>query len=455
MRILTQGVALSRAVNVVYSRFMSMPQDLGPRLRDARIALGLTQTQAAEGIVSGSFLSLIESGQRTPSPQVAAALAARLRVPIALEEDSERAMAAQIEVALRLGDWHAADEYLGSLMPESPEAWYFRGLVAEQRGDLREAVSDLNAAAIAASASPDLKLRSLVALCRCSRIAGDLFRSIEVGERAMALADSNLLSDELVVGELRATLSGAYCETGDLLRARELTVPRPSDSEGDPWQRATRLWARAMVLQTAGESAEARAVIFEALDLLRSLDRPRTTARLQNTAAWIAMQTEDFDTQELDALLRGAESSFRTNHAPIDLAMTLSSRAELAIRSGEPWRAKGFIVEALELAASGNNGYRARITALAAQIYTALGESDYAMRLLLQARQLLEEGGANRSAAATWRQLAHTYEQLGQLDLVVACLKAATDLLGLQPSLQVETPITSSTFVSDITTPRM
>ena len=431
-----------------------MPQDLGARLRDARIALGLTQTQAADGIVSGSFLSLIESGQRTPSPQVASALAARLRVPLTLEDDSERALAAQIEVALRLGDWHAADEYLASLTPESPEAWFFRGLVAEQRGDLGEAVADLNAAAIAASASADLRLRALVALCRCSRIAGDLFRSIEVGERAMAMADSDLHSDELVVGELRATLSGAYCETGDLLRARELTVARPTDTDGDPWHRATRLWARAMVLQTSGEFAEARAVVFEALELLRSLDRPRTTARLQNTAAWIAMQTQDYDSQELDQLLRGAESAFRTGNSPIDLATTLSSRAELAIRNGEPWRAREFISEALELSGAGNNGYHARITALGAQIYAALGESDRAMHLLLQARQLLEESGANRSAAATWRQLAHTYEQLGQLDLVVACLKAATDLLGLQPSLQVETPISTTTFVADVT-PRM
>ncbi len=431
---------------------MAMPQDLGARLRDARIALGLTQTQAAEGIVSGSFLSLIESGQRTPSPQVATALAARLRVPIEVEEDSERALAAQIEVALRLGDWHAADAYLQSLMPESPEAWYFRGLVAEQRGDLAEAVRDLDAAATAASAGSDLRLRSLVALCRCSRIAGDLFRAIEVGERAMAHANSDPHSDDVLVGELRATLSGAYCETGDLLRARELTLPRPSDLEADPWQRATRLWARAMVLQTAGEFAEARAIIFDALEILRSLDRPRTMARLQNTAAWIAMQTDDFDVQELDALLRGAESAFRANHAPIDLATTLSSRAELAIRTGDEWAARSLIAESLDLASAGSNGYRARITALAAQVYTALGEQQRAMTLLLQARQLLEDSGANRSAAATWRQLAHTYEQLGQLDLVVACLKAATDLLGLQPSLQVDTPVTSAAVAQDANT---
>ena len=422
---------------------MQQSDRLGMRLRDARLALGLTQTQAADGIVTGAFLSLIESGQRTPSPKVAAALASRLRIPLEAEEatpDSATAAAIGIEVALRLGDWRSASEQLKGLPPASPEQWFYAGQVAQQQGDFAGAATLLDAAANSSSASSALRLRAKVALCRCSRSAGDLFRSIEIGERALADIQADPHADPDVEAELRATLSGTYCETGDLFRAHELTELRPRAS-ADPWIMATQRWARAMVHQTSGEFAEARALSFEALELLRTLDRPRSAAQLQNTAAWIAMQTPLFDVDEIDYLLRDSERVFRETHAPVDLALALSSRAELAIRAGDRNTALTCIEEALRLAQGEDTGLRARLTASAAQVYAASGDPQTALKHLLDARALLESSGAKRSAAATWRLMAQTYEDLGAIDLTVACLKAATDLLGLQPPLQ--TPLDS------------
>jgi tetratricopeptide (TPR) repeat protein len=262
-----------------------------------------------------------------------------------------------------------------------------------------------------------------------------LFRSIEVGERALADAQADPHADPDVEAELRATLAGTYCETGDLFRAHELTETHERESE-DPWSMATQRWSRAMVLQTSGEFAEARALAFEALEILRSMDRPRSTAQLQNTAAWIAMQTPLFDVESIDYMLRDSERVFREAHAPVDLALALSSRAELAIRRGDLRTARACIEESLSLAQGEDSGLRARITASAAQIYAAAGETNESMKRLLVARTLLEESGAKRSAAATWRQMAQTYEDLGEMDLTIACLKAATDLMGLQPPLQ-------------------
>ncbi len=420
---------------------MHITEGLGARLRDARLAMGLTQSQAAAGIVSGAFLSLIESGQRTPSPKVAAALAARLR--LALDDDdaqsAEAVAAVSIEVALRLGDREAAQQQLQLLASSSPSRWLYEGLIAEQRGDFETSLRSLDAAANSPALPADARLRAKVALCRCARDAGDLFRSIEVGERALAEVHSDPQADADLVSELRATLSGTYCETGDLFRAHELTEGWRHGNEADIWTQAMRMWSRSMVLQTAGEFAEARALSFEALQLLKSLDRPRAAALLQNTTAWITMQTPEFDAAQVDYMLRDAERTFRDAHAPIDLALTLSSRAEFAVRSNDERTALGCIEEAMTLASGEEAGLRARITAIAAQVYAAVGQTSTAMQLLLAARELLEEAGAKRSAAATWRHMAQTYEDLGALDLTVACLKAATDLLGLQPPLQ--TPI--------------
>lgn len=426
---------------------MEQSERLGTRLRDARLALGLTQTQAAEGIITGAFLSLIESGQRTPSPKVAEALAARLRIPLDSEEtpqDDMTAAAVGVEVALRLGDWQTATLHLDTLPPASPERWLYEGLIAEQRAEFPEALRLLGAAASSPAAAAGLRLRAKVYLCRCARSAGDLMRSIEVGERALIDIHADPHADPDVEAELRATLAGTYCETGDLFRARELTET-PERARQDPWSMATQRWSRAMVLQTAGEFAEARAIAFEALGILRTMDRPRSAAQLQNTAAWIAMQTPLFEVPEIDRMLRDSERVFRETHSPMDLSLALSSRAELAIRCGDRGTALRCIEEALVLADSADTGHRARITASAAQIYAAAGDRNESMRRLLLARDLLEGSGAKRSAAETWRQMAQTYEELGELDLTVECFKAATDLLGLQPMLQTRLQLNADT----------
>lgn len=417
---------------------MGQSERLGTRLRDARLALGLTQTQAAEGIITGAFLSLIESGQRTPSPKVAEALAARLRVSLDAEDappDAMTAAAVGVEVALRLGDWETAQAHLSALPQESPEYWMYAGLIAEQRAQFPEALHFLGLAAASPAAATGLSLRAKLYLCRCARSAGDLMRSIEVGERALADIHANPHADRDVEAELRATLAGTYCETGDLFRARELTELQDHNKQ-DPWSMATQRWSRAMVLQTSGDFAEARGLAFEALGILRTMDRPRSEAQLQNTAAWIAMQTPLFEVAEIDRMLRDSERVFRQTHSPMDLSLALSSRAELAIRCGDRVTALHCIEEALVLADGEDTGHRARITASAAQIYAATGDRNESMRRLLLARDLLEGSGAKRAAAETWRQMAQTYEELGELDLTVECLKAATELMGLQPMLQ-------------------
>src|SRR5918912_1422768 len=50
----------------------------GERLKTLRRAAGLSQTELAGDGISPSYVSLLEAGRRTPSPAVAALLAAKL-----------------------------------------------------------------------------------------------------------------------------------------------------------------------------------------------------------------------------------------------------------------------------------------------------------------------------------------------------------------------------------------
>lgn len=59
---------------------VSSPTALGQRVRALRLRRGLSQEQAGAGRVSGSYVSLIESGLRVPSARVLQSLAESLGV---------------------------------------------------------------------------------------------------------------------------------------------------------------------------------------------------------------------------------------------------------------------------------------------------------------------------------------------------------------------------------------
>src|SRR3954469_3701792 len=72
------------------------------RLRDQRRAAGMSQTQLAGDGISPSYVSLLESDRRRPSPGVAALLAAKLGCSTSQlldGEPSERERRVQLELA--------------------------------------------------------------------------------------------------------------------------------------------------------------------------------------------------------------------------------------------------------------------------------------------------------------------------------------------------------------------
>lgn len=397
------------------------------------MALGLSQPAIASGIVAVEEIPLIEAGIRGADQRVAAALCERVGIPLDPSQpvlDVEHAAATEIEAALRRGEWRVCQESLPVINADAPQRWLYAALMVERQGDFAGALQLLESV-LASPAELSFRLRAAVAICRCSRNVGNLLRSLEVAEDALDSHQADPAVDFELVSELRATLAGTYCETGDLVRALDLSSPDPLDVRRSPWSIATQRWSRAMVLQSTGQFAEAVTAAFEALDILQSLNQPRTATRMQNIAAWIVMQTPGFDVALVDRLLRSAEETFRDEQAPVELAFVLTSRAELAARDGDALEAASCAGEAVALATGEDVGFRARIMAAAAHVYASIGDVDTAMRHLLTARELLEGSGARRSAAGTWQQMAATYAAMGQEDLRLACLRAAMDLLDL------------------------
>lgn len=405
-------------------------EGLGAQLRAARQAAGLSQGAAAEGICSISHLSLIESGRRVPSFEIEQALRLRLgmeaQAALGPIDDFQA-----VELAIRLGNVDAAEQRLATVaVGDAPTVQFYRALISDKRG--HESAAALYAGALRAEGqSGEFKVRAITALCRILRDRGDLTEAIAVGEQGVAeFATAGPGFDSLVV-DLHGTLAGAYCETGDLVRARQLTRLVAERASGDIRSQASLLWAEAMVSYSGGRFAEAARTTAQALALLEALDLPLVRADLQQTSVWLSLRTEESLDPTLHPLVVNAELMIRSIGTHMQLAMCLSTRAELEARLGHPEAAEKALVEALELLAEDNQGVRARILAAAAETMFHINQPERARTYLLEARQALEDSGAQRSAAIVWRQLATVHEALGDVDLAYACLTAATDLLGL------------------------
>lgn len=409
--------------------------DFGARLRKARRDRGISQTEASDGIVTASFLSLIESGKRVPSPKVAAALAERAGIAVdaatALPDTANPVYIAALAAALG-GDSVGAAERAAQLPPEWPGRALVLGLLAEQRGSLVEASRQLQTALAAATAGSELWFELAAAVCRVAFNAGDVDAAIDAGESVFGIGEPPTpRCEDLAIG-IRASLSGIYIETGNLARAHTLA----DDAAVEPrtaWQRGTQLWARSMLASVDGQPERADMLATEALRHFRESERPASVARLQVNAAMLKLQTSGVNFDEVRTLLSAAESTFRALNAPFDLAGCLTASAGLDAARGAGDDARRALDEAILLVRDEGEGMRARIYASAGLTLLMLGDRAAAESHMLQARHLLEAAGVNRAAATTWRQLASAYEDLGQLDLALACMKAATDLLGVHP----------------------
>src|SRR4051794_4098279 len=169
------------------------------------------------------------------------------------------------ELALMSGDAAAAEVELDkviAMLPDATSTWQHRqarwllARAVEAQGRLDDAIRLLEDLV----ASPDeSSLAPYIVLCRCYREAGDLGRSIDIGESVLArLAASELPgSDEEV--QLTVTLAAAYFERGDAAYATKLCADALLRAErlGSPTARASAYWNASIIQSRRGATSEA------------------------------------------------------------------------------------------------------------------------------------------------------------------------------------------------------
>ena len=372
---------------------------LGARLRERRRALGLTQSDVADGRVSKEYVSQIELGKVVPPPGTVQWLADRVGVePEFLRSGlSSRERARVLEATARaeaLADTHAYRDAL-RVTDEVAEAarecddpalragWASaRAWPLIQLGRLEEAEELLEAGA--AGDARVVFFRGVVA-----------YKRSEVESAQSLLTEALLLASEGgVTDTLRSDAHGwrsrCHRRNGDWAAATEdaEAAIELAERAGDMRRLAYAMFQLSLVHERLGELAQARAAGARALELFEELEDELNTARmLNNLAAFEHLLGGSRDA--LTLLDRALQLALDNASAP-DAGHVLCSLAEVQLALGDAALAEANARRALAFL-DGRDDYLHEI-----------GTAE-----LTLANALLEQGRTDEADAAVARADAH------------------------------------------------
>jgi len=422
------------------------------RLKALRRSAGLSQTELAGDGISPSYVSLLESGRRSPSPGVAALLAAKLGCSVSQlvdGEPSERERRVQLELAyselaLRHEGADSAIERLEALLTEpelnprdSSEAKLLLARAYEVRGDLPAAISAvLPMFEDSRQGRGQQSITRLAAhLCHYYRVAGDLGRTVSIGEQALEACREQGLAGTEDYFKLAATVMLAYADRGDEVHAatwaRQLITE--AEAAGQSGGQAALYWNASILAEREGRLDEALQLSRKALARLGELGDTRDLARLKLDSAAVFLATDPPMIDDARDALDRARGELRHLGSELDVAEWEHLRSTVSLLDGETRQAEILARSALERLpadAGAENlclAHRALGDTLAAQGQAAASLEHYTIALDLQSM-----GFPGRAAALAWRDLAERLLSSGDTAAAVRAYRGALDAIGIR-----------------------
>lgn len=430
------------------------------RLRDRRIAAGLSQTELAADDLSPSYVSLLEAGKRTPTSGIAEVLAGRLGCTSGyLLHGDDPDVAARVtlaityaELALRNGEAADALAQVERVADEENMAQGLRTRAETARAKALEAVGRLEEAAegfeaLARRAEAEHSwgdyLERVVDLVRCYQEAGDVNHSLDLATAALERVRHLQMEGTDVHAQLAATIVGAYYVRGDLTKAAisARDALRAVENRGSARAVGSVLWNASLVEEAKDNIDDALLLATKALALFADGDDARALARLQVAYGWLLLRSAPPQAAEARKVLKKAHTALRDVGTEIDLAYCETELARAALVLGE---AK----TALDLAETAFARYRGavRLETAATDLVRAralmtLGDKAGAIRHYRAAAATLGRLEVSKPAAAAWRELADAYTDLSMFkDAALAYQQALTEAGIRAASLTSETP---------------
>lgn len=425
--------------------------ELGRRIKNARLAAGLTQAQLAGEDVTTPYVSRIEDGQRRPGGALLEKMAERLGTTVEallLGVSRDRLMELQLavdhaELALASGDGpsalKAATKALGDL-PEGPVAGLRRAALTvragalEVTGDLDGAIRVLEDITAAPIADPSW-LKALIALSRCYRDSGDLSRAVTVGEDAVAKIEELGLSGLTEAIQLSITVAGAYMLRGDNGQAKRMCLRAVDAAEkfDSPLAKASAYWNASLIEANSGNTALALGMAKKALTQFELSDDARNLVRLRTEVAIMQLMQDPPDPDAALVTLEQAErESAWAPAGAFDVANRLRTRAQAHYLRGEFDLAREYLAKGVDGAPEDAPVLRSSMLMLEGKILASSGQLVDARSRYTSAAQLLTGAGADREAAQLWYELGELLGSVGDSDGALDAFKRAGASTGLR-----------------------
>jgi len=427
------------------------PAELGQRLRAARIAKGMTQTDLAGSDVSVGYVSRIEAGQRRPNLQVLSDLCSRLGTPV---EQLLMGVAPQeleqiklnldfAELALESGQATTAElqarEAVELAETASLKELAYRGrfLIAralEAQGMINDAIIELETL-LSPRVGNVLQIKVGIALSRCYRESGDFSKAVEVGEMILEqLADTPLDSSDEAV-QMAVTLAAAYFERGDTSQAVRVCRKAITKAEilDSPVARASAYWNASMFEAQQGAVHDAVPLAQRALALLSEGQDARNLAGLRTQLGIMQLQMNPPQVAEAQENLEQAAQELRWCSAgPVEVGRNELAQARAHYLSGDVETA-----EALSTRVHENVKVLSPLTAadaksLEGQVLAARGDVAAAVSAYREAVLILTAVGSDRHAAEMWFELAGLLEDVNEFDAARDAYRSAGAASGIQ-----------------------
>jgi tetratricopeptide (TPR) repeat protein len=432
---------------------MSSQESLGDRVRSWRLRQGMSQAQLALPELSDSYVSLIESGKRTPAPEVVRLLARKLGCSASYltsgvnDEivDGLRTTVKYAQIALENGEAieararfadALAHPDLAVLPALEQEARWGHARALEATGQIDEAVVEMKrvALSIEPGAEQDRWANLHTALCRCYLEHGDVAESIRTGEEALSRLTStgSRWTEEMVL--LGVTVLGAYQERGDLAYADQLArkLMDRAESVGSPRAVMAALWNGAWVAESRGEAESALAMAERAIALLGEENDPRNLSRLRCAFGHFLLIAHPEEASRALKALRQAEGELAESSASsIDRGWCLVYQAQAQFILGESDSAAALAEQAIELLGDTAGLAKAEALTVLSEALVQLHRQDEAVDALIQAATLLEGMEASRPAGQVWYRLAELLGTAGESSRQTSALRQALVCMGL------------------------
>ncbi|NLT53403.1 MAG: helix-turn-helix domain-containing protein [Actinomycetales bacterium] len=426
----------------------------GDRLRELRLARGLSQAQLAGEDLSPSYVSLLESGKRQPSPEVTRLLADRLSCDAVELEDPDlqrHLQLAQLELsfarlALAHGDSESARTRLEALLESKTidrdtrdRAQFLLAVSHEKAHDLDAAVRTmLPVYRRAIRGECQLPLPTIgINVCRFLIDAGDLHAATRIGEEALQVGEERGLKATNEYLRLAATVADAYYELGDLTQAASHIDDFIQIAEqGDlPEGQSALYWNAALIAEARDRHEEALHLCERALALVSEGDTTRDLGRLRSDVAWLILWTDPSRAPEATAILERALPDLQDLGSPADLATWERVRSLADLLTGSPEQAERTARQALLHLSAYPDAETARVLITLGDAIAVQGHTSEACTQYHGAMESLSALPVSRHTASLWREIADRLLLFNETDPAVKAYQQALNAAGVRSHL--------------------